>query len=394
MRTINDFGTDYQTRVINAVKALKKGQGVILLENNNMDTFKEVGIVYPASTIDEMNMASILNECSDNILFCLSSKSSIAMPTISDNIIDDGAVSIEASAFSRVMTIMYNIEHQRNKGALLNSIFISPLITKENGLLGKREIEEGSVDIVKLANLGNESILVKLSNLKYSVINEQDIISLVSRYNSAVVYINDIYKYIIDNTPTIERGQTALLPTEYGFFKTIPYKDLTNGLEHLVLFKGEWKEDDAVLVRIHSSCATGDIFSSCRCDCGKQLHKSLAMIEEEGCGVVVYLNQEGRGIGLCNKIHAYKLQDEGMDTIEANIALGFKADERGYAVGANILKDLKIKNIRLITNNPDKINAMQNCSLNVKARVPVVISSNGYDELYLKTKKEKMGHFL
>lgn len=198
----------------------------------------------------------------------------------------------------------------------------------------------------------------------------------------------------IKKYPFIKRGEMAKLPTKYGYFKTVPYKDLINNQEHLVLIKGEWEKEETILVRIHSSCATGDIFGSSRCDCGDQLHQSVAMVEKEGRGVIVYLNQEGRGIGLCNKIHAYKLQDEGMDTIEANIALGFNPDEREYIVGANILHDLNVQNIKLITNNPDKIKAMKEYGFNVVENVPIIIPPNKYNQSYLETKKNKMGHLI
>lgn len=192
----------------------------------------------------------------------------------------------------------------------------------------------------------------------------------------------------------IKRGATAKLPTEYGEFITTPYVQLSNGLEHLVLIKGKWTESDTVLVRIHSSCMTGDIFGSCRCDCGAQLHESMYMIEEKGVGIIIYLNQEGRGIGLFNKIHAYQLQDEGLDTIQANLALGFDADERDYNVSCQILKDLGVKKIKLITNNPDKVLALKKAGFQNIEREPMEIVPNPYNKSYLATKKNKMGHQL
>lgn len=192
----------------------------------------------------------------------------------------------------------------------------------------------------------------------------------------------------------VKRGATAQLPTEYGEFITTPYIQLANGLEHLALMKGVWTENDAVLVRIHSSCMTGDIFGSCRCDCGEQLHESMRMIEENGQGVIIYLNQEGRGIGLFNKIHAYQLQDEGLDTIQANIALGFKSDERDYTIGCHILKDLGIKRVQLITNNPDKSFALEKAGFQIEKCISMEISPNPHNKFYLETKKNKMGHKL
>lgn len=192
----------------------------------------------------------------------------------------------------------------------------------------------------------------------------------------------------------IKRGATAKLPTEYGEFITTPYTQTSNGLEHLAVYKGKWTENDTILVRIHSSCMTGDIFGSSRCDCGAQLQESMRMIEKEGTGIVIYLNQEGRGIGLCNKIHAYQLQDEGLDTIQANLVLGFNADERDYMVSCQILEDLNVKKIRLITNNPDKIEYLEKGGFQIIERVPIEISPNPQNRFYLETKKNKMGHRL
>lgn len=192
----------------------------------------------------------------------------------------------------------------------------------------------------------------------------------------------------------IKRGATSKLPTEYGEFVTTPYIQLSNGLEHLVLLKGKWEESDSVLVRIHSSCMTGDIFGSCRCDCGAQLHESMRMIEKEGSGIIIYLNQEGRGIGIFNKIHAYQLQDEGLDTVQANLALGFNADERDYMIGCLILEDLNVKKIRLITNNPDKVTSLKQAGFQFIEIVPIEIDSNPQNKFYLETKKNKMGHWL
>lgn len=192
----------------------------------------------------------------------------------------------------------------------------------------------------------------------------------------------------------IKRGATAKLPTEFGYFKITPFINLSDQKEHMALIKGEWDENDTVLVRVHSSCATGDIFSSSRCDCGSQLQESMKMIENEGKGLIVYLSQEGRGIGLFNKIHAYQLQDEGLDTVDANIALGFKPDEREYEAAASILNDLQVKKIRLITNNPAKSDALINLGFQIEATVPIEIPSNEHNEFYLETKRDRMGHIL
>jgi 3,4-dihydroxy 2-butanone 4-phosphate synthase/GTP cyclohydrolase II len=209
-----------------------------------------------------------------------------------------------------------------------------------------------------------------------------------------LISIKDLIAYRIKNETLIEKQVQVKMPTEHGNFDLIHYKQLTNGQEHLALVKGTWEKDEAVLVRVHSSCITGDIFGSCRCDCGPQLQKSMEMIEKEGKGVIVYMNQEGRGIGLLNKLKAYKLQEEGYDTVEANLKLGFKMDERDYGIGAQILRDLGVSKMKLMTNNPQKRTGLIGYQLEIVENISLEIESNQHNELYLKTKKEKMGHKL
>ena len=209
-----------------------------------------------------------------------------------------------------------------------------------------------------------------------------------------LISIRDLIAYRLKEESLIEKGVEVDMPTEYGHFQLIPFRQKSNGLEHIALIKGEIKEDEPILVRVHSSCATGDIFGSLRCDCGDQLHKAMQMIEKEGRGAVVYLNQEGRGIGLMDKMRAYKLQENGMDTVDANIYLGHKADERDYGVGAQILRKLGITRMRLMTNNPVKRVGLESYGLSVVEIVPIEIHSNQYNERYLETKKKRMGHLL
>lgn len=209
-----------------------------------------------------------------------------------------------------------------------------------------------------------------------------------------IITIKDLIAYRLKQESLVERGVEADLPTEFGHFRIIPFRQKSNGLEHIAIFKGEWKPEDPVLVRMHSSCMTGDIFASKRCDCGEQLHQAMQMIDKEGKGVIVYLQQEGRGIGLMNKIAAYKLQEQGDDTVEANIHLGFKADERDYGVGAQILRELGIGKIRLISNNPVKRVGLEGYGLDIVENVPVIITPNEYNRRYLETKKLRMGHKL
>jgi len=218
------------------------------------------------------------------------------------------------------------------------------------------------------------------------------LVKIAERFDLKIITIEDLIAYRIAKESSVKRQVEVNMPTEWGTFKLIDYVVETSGQEHLALVKGEWKEDEPVLVRMHSSCVTGDIFGSCRCDCGDQLHKSMEMIEKEGKGVIVYLNQEGRGIGLLNKLKAYKLQEQGLDTVEANVELGFKVDERDYGVGAQILRNLGVRKIKLMTNNPKKRAGLIGYGLEIVENVPIVIKSNPHNAKYLQTKKDKMGH--
>ena len=217
---------------------------------------------------------------------------------------------------------------------------------------------------------------------------------MAQEWGLKIITIKDLIAYRLKTESLIEMGNKVDLPTKYGHFKLIPFRQKSNGEEHMALIKGEWKEDEPVLVRVHSSCATGDILGSMRCDCGEQLHKAMQMIEKEGKGVVIYMSQEGRGIGLMNKIAAYKLQEEGYDTVEANVHLGFQPDERDYGCGAQMLRELGIHKMRLMTNNPTKRVGLEAYGLEIVENVPIEVTPNEYDYRYLKTKKERMGHNL
>jgi 3,4-dihydroxy 2-butanone 4-phosphate synthase/GTP cyclohydrolase II len=217
---------------------------------------------------------------------------------------------------------------------------------------------------------------------------------VAKKHNIKLIQIKDIIAYRLQQESLVEKGEEADLPTDYGHFRIIPFRQKSNGLEHVALFKGEWEKDEPILVRMHSSCATGDIFGSKRCDCGEQLHRSMQLIEKEGKGVVVYLLQEGRGIGLMNKIAAYKLQEQGYDTVDANIHLGFDPDLRDYGVGAQILRELGVAKIKLLTNNPVKRVGLEGYGLEIVENVPIEVTPNKYNERYLHTKKDRMGHTL
>jgi len=217
---------------------------------------------------------------------------------------------------------------------------------------------------------------------------------MAQKFDLKLISIADLIAYRLKQELLVEKGEMVDLPTTYGHFQLIPFRQISNGLEHVVLLKGEWTKDEPVMVRVHSSCATGDIFGSMRCECGDQLHQAMQMIEKEGKGAIVYMNQEGRGIGLMNKIRAYKLQEEGLDTVDANLHLGFEADERDYGVGAQILREIGIGKIRLISNNPVKRIGLESYGLSIMENIPVEIVTNPYNEFYMQTKKDKMGHNL
>jgi 3,4-dihydroxy 2-butanone 4-phosphate synthase / GTP cyclohydrolase II len=269
---------------------------------------------------------------------------------------------------------------------------IFPLKSKPGGVLRRTGHTEATVDISVLAGFEPCGVLVEILNEDGTMARLPQLVKIAEKFNLKIISIEDLISYRLAKESIVSRQVEVNMPTEWGTFKLIDYKVETNGQEHLALVKGEWEKDEPVLVRMHSSCVTGDIFGSCRCDCGAQLHKSMQMIEKEGKGVVVYLNQEGRGIGLLNKLKAYKLQEEGLDTVEANVELGFKADERDYGVGAQILRDLGVRKIKLMTNNPKKRAGLIGYGLEIVDNVNISIGPNPHNEKYLKTKKDKMGH--
>ena len=271
---------------------------------------------------------------------------------------------------------------------------INPLYAQENGVLRRSGHTEAAIDLCKLAGLYPAGALMEIMNEDGTMARMPDLIEMAKEWNMKIITIKDLIAYRLKEESAIEVGVKADMPTEYGHFIIIPFRQKINGVEHLALIKGEWKEDEAVLVRVHSSCATGDILGSKRCDCGEQLHKAMQMIEKEGKGVIIYIQQEGRGIGLMNKMAAYKLQEEGMDTVEANVHLGFKPDERDYGYGAQMLRNLGIHKMRLITNNPTKRVGLEAYGLEIIENVPLEIAPNKYDYKYLKTKKDRMGHTL
>ncbi|MFC2318801.1 bifunctional 3,4-dihydroxy-2-butanone-4-phosphate synthase/GTP cyclohydrolase II [Segatella oulorum] len=271
---------------------------------------------------------------------------------------------------------------------------INPLYAQDNGVLRRSGHTEAAVDLCKLAGLYPVGALMEIMNEDGTMARMPQLIEKAKAWGLKIITIKDLIAYRLKKESTIEVGEEVDLPTIYGHFRLVPFRQKSNGAEHMAVIKGEWKPGDAVLVRVHSSCATGDILGSKRCDCGEQLHKSLEMIEQEGQGVVIYMQQEGRGIGLMNKMAAYKLQEQGYDTVDANVHLGFKPDERDYGCGAQMLRHLGVSKMRLLTNNPTKRVGLEAYGLEIVENVPIEITPNPYDRKYLETKRDRMGHEL
>lgn len=298
------------------------------------------------------------------------------------------------SALDRAITIQMLVDKNTQPHDLGRPGHIFPLKAKERGVLRRSGHTEAAVDLARLAGLFPSGVLVEIMNDDGTMARLPQLSKLAKKFNLKLVSIKDLISYLYQGETLIERGEEVILPTYFGNFKIVPFRQKSNGAEHVALIKGTWEPDEPILARVHSSCMTGDIFGSLRCECGDQLHKAMEMIEEEGKGVIVYMMQEGRGIGLLNKIAAYKLQDQGFDTVEANVHLGFNADERDYGVGAQILRDLGVTKMKLLTNNPVKRVGLEGFGLEVVGILPVEIEPNKHNKKYLKTKRDKMGHHL
>ncbi len=296
------------------------------------------------------------------------------------------------SAYDRAKTVQALIDPEMKAADFGRPGHIFPLIAKSGGVLRRTGHTEATIDFARLAGFEPCGALVEVLNEDGTMARLPDLVKVAKQFDLKIVTIKDLISYRLAKESIVSRQVEVNMPTQWGDFKLIDYKVDTNGEEHLALVKGEWEKDEAVYVRVHSSCVTGDIFGSCRCDCGPQLHKAMEMIEKEGKGVIVYMNQEGRGIGLLNKLKAYKLQEQGLDTVEANLELGFKMDERDYGVGAQILRDLGVSKMKLMTNNPVKRVGLIGYGLVVTENIPIIIPSNPHNEKYIQTKKDKMGH--
>lgn len=298
------------------------------------------------------------------------------------------------SARDRALTIKALVDPATKPSQLGRPGHIFPLKSKSKGVLRRAGHTEAAVDLTRLAGLRPGGVLVEIMNEDGSMARLPDLLKISEKFAIRIISISDLIRYRLGIESIIEMGEQVKLPTEYGDFDFIPFRQVSNGLEHAALVKGTWTKDEPVLVRVHSSCFTGDIFGSKRCDCGAQLHKAMQMVEEAGKGAIIYLNQEGRGIGLINKIRTYKLQEQGRDTVEANIELGFREDERDYGIGANIMRDLGLGKVKLISNNPVKRAGLEGYGITIVETIPLVIPPNPFNSFYLETKATKMGHNL
>lgn len=298
------------------------------------------------------------------------------------------------SASDRSKTVQALIHSETVPFDLARPGHIFPLKAQKEGVLKRAGHTEAAIDFARLAGLPPAGCIVEILKEDGEMARLPELMLIAQKHNLKIVSIEDLIKYRIANESLIKREIDVQMPTTFGDFEMICYSQLSDGMQHLVIKKGEWQKDEPILVRVHSSCMTGDIFGSCRCDCGDQLHQAMNMIQKEGKGVILYMNQEGRGIGLLNKLKAYKLQEQGMDTVDANIELGFKMDERDYGIGAQILRDLGISKMKLMSNNPKKRTGLIGYGLEIIENIPIVTKPNIHNQGYLDTKKEKMGHEL
>ena len=298
------------------------------------------------------------------------------------------------SAHDRAATILALADPNSTPQTFGRPGHINPLYAQDNGVLRRSGHTEAAIDLCKMAGLYPAAALMEIMSDDGDMARMPELTKRAQEWGMKIISIRDMIAYRLQRESLIDVGSEVDMPTQYGHFRLIPFRQKSNGLEHMALIKGSWDKNEPILVRVHSSCATGDILGSMRCDCGEQLHKSLQMIEKEGKGVLVYMQQEGRGIGLMNKIAAYKLQEQGMDTVEANVHLGFKPDERDYGCGAQMLRHLGVHKMKLMTNNPTKRVGLEAYGLEIVENVPIEITPNQYDYRYLKTKQDRMGHTL
>jgi 3,4-dihydroxy 2-butanone 4-phosphate synthase/GTP cyclohydrolase II len=388
-----------------ALEDIKNGKVIIVVDDEDRENEGDFICAAEAITPEIVNFMArhgrgliccslIEDRCEELGLEMMVGKNTAAYETnftVSVDLIGHGCTT-GISAHDRFKTIRALVDPATDPAELGKPGHIFPLKAKRGGVLRRAGHTEASMDFARLAGFKPAGVLVEILKEDGSMARLPDLVHVAKEFNMKLVSIKDLIEYRLKKESLIERQVDVNMPTAYGDFKLVAYKQLNTSDTHMALVKGEWDKDDPVLVRVHSSCVTGDIFGSCRCDCGPQLHRAMELVNKEGKGVVLYMNQEGRGIGLLNKLRAYKLQEEGLDTVEANIQLGFDMDERDYGVGAQILRDLNITKIKLITNNPKKRVGLMGYGLEIVDNVSIEISPNPHNEKYLTTKRDKLGH--
>ena len=390
-----------------AIKDIKAGKIVIVIDDENRENEGDFVAAAEMATAEMINFMAthgrglictplLESRCQELGLELMIGKNTAAYETpftISVDLMGHGCTT-GISASDRAKTVKALVDPNINPDELGKPGHIFPLKAREGGVLRRAGHTEAAVDLARLAGLEPAGVIVEILNEDGSMARTPELHKIAEKFNLKFITIKDLIEYRMKNESLITEEAEIQLPTDYGDFKMKAFKQTTNGQLHLAIYKGEWKADEDVLVRVHSSCMTGDIFGSCRCDCGPQLQTALKQIETEGKGVLVYMNQEGRGIGLLGKLKAYELQEKGRDTVEANTELGFNADDRDYGVGAQILRAMKISKIRLLSNNPKKRVGLIGYGIEITESVALEIDSNIHNEFYLKTKRDKMGHAL
>ena len=390
-----------------AIEEIRKGNFIIVVDDEDRENEGDLVIAAECITPEKINFmetharglicAPITRERAEELELpmMVSHNTSVhSTPfTVSIDLLTQGCTT-GISAYDRAQTILALTRKETAPEDFGRPGHIFPLRAQTKGVLRRAGHTEATIDFARLAGLYPAGALAEIKKEDGSMARLPELMEMARNYNLKIVSVADLIKYRLKSESLIERGVSVHLPTAYGDFRMVAFQQISTGQEHVALIKGEWKDDEPLLVRVHSSCMTGDIFGSMRCECGDQLHKALQLIEKEGTGVLVYLNQEGRGIGLMAKVAAYKLQEEGLDTVDANLHLGYQADERDYGVGAQILRSLGVSKMRLMSNNPTKRIGLEAYGLEVVENVPLEIEPNAYNHFYMETKKKRMGHQL
>ena len=390
-----------------AILAIQNGEMIIVVDDEDRENEGDIIVASELVTPEIINFMTInarglicvalteerCEELDLNLMVGKNTSSNETNFTVSVDAIHP-EVTTGISAKDRAITIQMLVKDKTRPEQLGRPGHIFPLKAKNRGVLRRSGHTEAAVDLARLAGLKPSGVLVEIMNDDGTMARLPQLYKIAQKFNLKLITIKDLISYLMKGESLIVRGEEVSLPTHFGDFKIVPFQQKSNGVEHVALIKGMWKTDEPILARVHSSCMTGDIFGSLRCECGDQLHEAMRLIEKAGKGVIVYMMQEGRGIGLLNKIAAYKLQDEGLDTVDANIHLGFNADERDYGVGAQILSSLGVTKMKLLTNNPVKRIGLEGYGLEVTEIVPLEIAPNEHNQKYMKTKRDRMGHHL